>query len=311
MPHVDLRLETAVHPTVVVLERSLGRRTNAFGLPGGRIDVKLELDASPRYRLDLALSHVAEIQLTPGPWSLPRVALPNWSACRPASVALCESSAPAPAGAPALDPAHRRAEGNPIVDLGIVGQALGLFVVTNIDDIVVLALFFAQGAGHHGSSRRILLGQYLGFAVILGVAVAAAFGSTFLPEEVLPYLGVLPLALGVKAAVDVLRHRNADEERAAMRGGPTILAVAAVTLANGGDNLGVYVPVFATAGIGGMTVYLIVFLVLVAVWVAAGRSFATRPAIAKALARWGHILLPIVLIGIGLLILIEGGAFGL
>ncbi|WP_435603400.1 cadmium resistance transporter [Streptomyces sp. bgisy130] len=75
--------------------------------------------------------------------------------------------------------------------------------------------------------------------------------------------------------------------------------------------MGVYVPVFATAGIGGMTVYAVVFLVLVAVWCFAGRFFATRPVIAKALARWGHILLPLVLIAIGLLIFIEGGAFGL
>jgi cadmium resistance protein CadD (predicted permease) len=55
----------------------------------------------------------------------------------------------------------------------------------------------------------------------------------------------------------------------------------------------------------------VVFLVLVAVWCFAGRFFATRPVIAKVLARWGHILLPLVLIAIGLLILIEGGAFGL
>ncbi len=48
-----------------------------------------------------------------------------------------------------------------------------------------------------------------------------------------------------------------------------------------------------------------------AVWIAAGRYFATRPVIARALSRWGHILLPVVLIGIGLLILVEGGAFGL
>jgi cadmium resistance protein CadD (predicted permease) len=82
--------------------------------------------------------------------------------------------------------------------------------------------------------------------------------------------------------------------------------VAGVTFANGGDNIGVYVPVFATAGTGGISVYVIVFLVLVAVWVAAGRYFATRPVIAKALSRWGHILLPIVLIGIGVLILFEG-----
>jgi cadmium resistance protein CadD (predicted permease) len=47
------------------------------------------------------------------------------------------------------------------------------------------------------------------------------------------------------------------------------------------------------------------------VWCAAGLLFATRPVIAQGLSRWGHILMPVVLIGIGLTILIEGGAFGL
>ncbi|MFF3878658.1 hypothetical protein [Streptomyces sp. NPDC001978] len=46
-----------------------------------------------------------------------------------------------------------------------------------------------------------------------------------------------------------------------------------------------------------------VFLILVAVWCFAGRFFATRPVIAEALSRWGHILLPLVLIAIGLFIL--------
>ncbi|MFG2991774.1 cadmium resistance transporter [Streptomyces sp. NPDC048257] len=201
------------------------------------------------------------------------------------------------------------------MNLGIIGQAAGLFAVTNIDDILILALFFSQGAGHPGSTRRIVLGQYLGFTAILAVAVAAAFGATFLPESATPYLGLLPLALGLKAAWQTwkdLREGGADEEHALPKeGGPSPLEVAAVTFANGGDNIGVYVPVFATAGIGGMSVYAAVFLVLVAVWCFAGRYFATRPVIAKALARWGHILLPVVLIAIGLLILIEGGAFGL
>ncbi|KOU70357.1 cadmium transporter [Streptomyces sp. XY66] len=198
--------------------------------------------------------------------------------------------------------------------MGIIGQAAGLFAVTNIDDILVLALFFAQGAGRTGSTRRIVLGQYLGFAAILAVAVAAAFGATFLPESAIPYLGLLPLALGLKAAWQAWKGRRdgseAEEEQAA-EGGPGPLEVAAVTFANGGDNIGVYVPVFATAGVGGMSVYAAVFLVLVAVWCFAGKFLATRPVIAKALARWGHILLPLVLITIGLLILIEGGAFGL
>ncbi|MFB7979676.1 cadmium resistance transporter [Streptomyces vinaceus] len=198
------------------------------------------------------------------------------------------------------------------MNLGIVGQAVGLFAVTNIDDILILSLFFAQGAGHPGSARRIVIGQYLGFAAILAVAVAAAFGATFLPESAIPYLGLLPLALGLKAAWQVWKHRDEnDDEQETTEGGPKALEVSAVTFANGGDNIGVYVPVFASAGAGGMSVYAIVFLILVAVWCLAGRFFATRPVIAKALSRWGHILLPLVLIAIGLLILVEGGAFGM
>ena len=50
-------------------------------------------------------------------------------------------------------------------------QAIGLFAATNIDDIIVLSLFFARGAGQHGTTARILAGQYLGFAGILGAAV--------------------------------------------------------------------------------------------------------------------------------------------
>ncbi|MFI5895361.1 cadmium resistance transporter [Actinoplanes sp. NPDC051513] len=198
------------------------------------------------------------------------------------------------------------------MSLGIAGQAVVLFAVTNVDDIVVLALFFAQGAGHRSTTRNIAAGQYLGFAAILAVAVAAAFGATFLPDEIIPYLGLLPLALGIKSAVQAWRRRAdlGDDAKTADKA-PGILEVASVTFANGGDNIGVYVPVFATAGAAGMSVYVVVFLALVAVWVAAGRFFATRPVIAKALSRWGHILLPIVLIGLGLLILVEGGAFGL
>ncbi|MGN9837590.1 cadmium resistance transporter [Nonomuraea sp. H19] len=197
------------------------------------------------------------------------------------------------------------------VNPGIVGQAVGLFAITNVDDLVILALFFAQGAGHRNAALRVFLGQYLGFAAILAVSVAAALGATLLPESLIPYLGLLPLVLGLKAAWEAWRDHGDPEEARTGPGGPKALEVAAVTLANGGDNLGVYVPVFATSGLGGMSVYAVVFLVLVAVWCLAGRFFATRPLVAKALSRWGHILLPLVLIGIGLLILIEGGAFGL
>ena len=41
------------------------------------------------------------------------------------------------------------------MNAGIVAEAAGLFAVTNVDDIVVLSLFFGRSAGQHGAATRI------------------------------------------------------------------------------------------------------------------------------------------------------------
>jgi cadmium resistance protein CadD (predicted permease) len=204
------------------------------------------------------------------------------------------------------------------VVLGLVARAAGMFAVTNIDDILVLALFFGRCAGHRGAAVRVVIGQYLGFAAILVASLAGALGAGLLPRPAIAYLGLLPLLLGIRAAWGVWRDRHGTGPDAGTGTGTgtgtadaSVLTVAAVTFANGGDNIGVYVPVFATAGPAGLVGYSAVFLVLVGVWCGVGRFLATRPPVARTLARFGHLLLPAVLIGIGLLILFEGHAFGL
>ncbi|GAA2982781.1 cadmium resistance transporter [Actinokineospora diospyrosa] len=180
--------------------------------------------------------------------------------------------------------------------MGVVGQALVMFAVTNVDDIVLLALFFGQAKGR---PLGVVVGQYLGFAGILVASVVAALGAGLLPDGAIPLLGLVPLTLGLKAAWQL--RKGQDEP--SVHTGPGVLAVAGVTLANGGDNIGVYAPVFAAGGGGDMVVYSVVFLALVGVWCLLGWFAATRPGISGALSRWGHVVLPVVLIGIGVLIL--------
>ncbi|GEO97502.1 cadmium resistance transporter family protein [Kocuria rosea] len=197
--------------------------------------------------------------------------------------------------------------------LSSILQAIGLFIATNIDDIIVLSLFFARGAGQRGTTTRIILGQYLGFAGILGAAVLVSLGAgAFLPPEVIPYFGLVPLALGLWAAWQAWRGDDDDDDEAKIEGkNVAVWTVAGVTFANGGDNIGVYVPVFLSVGPAAVVAYCIVFLLLVAVLVGLAKFVATRRPIAEVLERWEHVLFPIVLIGLGIVILVSGGAFGL
>lgn len=90
-------------------------------------------------------------------------------------------------------------------------QAIGLFIATNIDDIIVLSLFFARGAGQRGTTARILVGQYLGFIGILGAAVLVSLGAgAFLPPQAIPYFGLIPLGLGLWAAWQAWRGDDAE-----------------------------------------------------------------------------------------------------
>jgi cadmium resistance protein CadD (predicted permease) len=200
------------------------------------------------------------------------------------------------------------------VILSSIAQAVGLFIATNIDDIIILSLFFGRGQGQPGTTRRILLGQYLGFLGVLGAAVLAALGAqALLPDQVLPYFGLIPLGLGLWATWQAWRNRDDDDDDAAQLEGKrvSVWTVAAVTFANGGDNIGVYVPVFVSVSWSTILAYCIVFLLLVAVLVFVARWITSRKPIAEALERWEHILFPAVLIGLGVVILISGGAFGL
>jgi cadmium resistance protein CadD (predicted permease) len=199
----------------------------------------------------------------------------------------------------------------------LIGAATALFAATNIDDIVVLAVFFGQATSRE-RALQVVIGWYAGYVVVLvGVVAAGALGARLLPANVIALLGLLPLALGLRAAWTAWRERSirigvppSDDVAGWAASGPGVKTTAAVSLASGGDNIGVYVPVFAVSRPQVQLIYVAVFLVLIAVWCAAGRLVASHPVVVRAMSRWGHIVLPAVLIGLGLTILIEGHASG-
>ena len=76
--------------------------------------------------------------------------------------------------------------------------------------------------------------------------------------------------------------------------------VALVTFANGGDNIGVYVPLFASISILPMILTIIIFMVMIGLWCIIGYFMVSNKIIGYKLQKYGHIILPFVLIFIGL-----------
>lgn len=72
-------------------------------------------------------------------------------------------------------------------------------------------------------------------------------------------------------------------------------------MANGADNIGIYVPIFSRYTSLVMT--LLVFAVILALWCYLGEKILNFPFIKKTLERYKHILVPVVFIALGCYIL--------
>ncbi|HWR07083.1 cadmium resistance transporter [Sporomusa sp.] len=86
---------------------------------------------------------------------------------------------------------------------------------------------------------------------------------------------------------------------------PAIVNVSLVTIANGADNIGIYIPLFTRLNTFELIITLIVFLLLIAVWCFIGEKLTNFPGIKHILEKYKNILVPIVFIGIGVFILVE------
>ena len=176
---------------------------------------------------------------------------------------------------------------------------LSSFAVTNVDNAITAA---AQQAAVPAKRRSLRRGQLVGnLILILGCwAVAAALGE--LPTWSFAVLAVIPAWFCV-AAIRVLRH-PAEERRVNVARATT---AALVTIAAGGDNLAVYLPLLRRdLGTGALTLVLTWCACAVAlVWLAT--LVASHPKVEAAAERVGHYVLPIIYAALVVLILAASG----
>jgi cadmium resistance protein CadD (predicted permease) len=90
---------------------------------------------------------------------------------------------------------------------------------------------------------------------------------------------------------------------------PAVLNVFLVTIANGADNIGVYIPLFTRLKTFELVVTILIFMVLTALWCLIGEKSTNFPSLKHAIQKYKSIIVPIVFIMIGIYILIKSGLF--
>lgn len=199
-----------------------------------------------------------------------------------------------------------------------ISTGITAFSATNIDNLILLMLFFAQLSATF-RRRHIFIGLYLGFIAMIVASIPGFFGGLILPERWIALLGFVPIALGLSRLLKPESDSSQIEEEIEQSDNSSTASffsnqtytVAAVMFANGSDNIGVYIPLFANNDLKNLSIILAVFFLLLGLGYYVADQLTRQPSVAEILIHYGNAIVPFVLIGLGVYILWENVTFTL
>ena len=187
-------------------------------------------------------------------------------------------------------------------------SAIGVYISTSIDYLIIL---FAQ-LSQNKQKWHIYAGQYLGTGLLVGASLVAAYIVNFVPEEwMVGLLGLIPIYLGIRFAI-VGEGEDEEEEEIIERleqskANQLFWTVTLLTIASGGDNLGIYIPYFASLDWSQTLVALLVFVIGIIILCEISRVLSSIPLIFETIEKYERIIVPLVFILLGLYIMYENG----
>jgi cadmium resistance protein CadD (predicted permease) len=199
--------------------------------------------------------------------------------------------------------------------------AVTAFVATNVDDLLLLVLFFSR-KNRDFRLRHIVAGQYIGFLILLAISLMGFAGGLAVPRSWRGLAGLGTMGFGVYKLIVGCRDKTSSvaTEMEHLPPPPSVFrglfnrktyVVAAATVSYGSDNVATYVPLFANANAKELAVIIGIFLCLLAVWCFIAYKLTHHPAATQVLERCGHVLVPLILIGLGLYIILVNGTLSL
>jgi cadmium resistance protein CadD (predicted permease) len=209
--------------------------------------------------------------------------------------------------------------------------AMAAGLATTFDDNIYLTGFFSE-SNRSFRPQHVVVGELLGFSLLVAISLLSFVIGQYLPTSWLGWMGLLPILIGVRNLAQHLQRGYGDEadRKASQRlygslqgFAPRRLsllqvlrdrqtyAVSLVTIANGSNNLSIYIPLFASLRPGQVSMVVPVLYGFVFLWLTLSYRLTRAPGLALVLNRYAPIFFPFVLIWLGLRILSQAGSLPL
>lgn len=172
------------------------------------------------------------------------------------------------------------------------------FVSSNIDDIMLLTLLYAQSKNRY-ECKNILIGQYVGIFTLVSISLIIStilVKSTDIPIN---WLGIVPIALAIK---EMMQKETATDHTTIKI---TFLQVAMLTIASGTDNIGVYVPIISQQSSKETFIFCIIFALMIPLWSLLGYLIGHIPVVQKTIRKHEHLIIILIYLLLGIWILVN------
>lgn len=206
---------------------------------------------------------------------------------------------------------------------------LATAVATTFDDNIYLTAFFSE-VNRTFRPKHVVVGEILGFTVLVAISLVGFVVGLVVDSSWIGLLGILPILIGLRNLIHLNRNQSDNDKSVNLKRksksqgfksqkrslrdvirDPQTYRVSAVTISNGGNNLGIYIPLFASSALPNLAVIILVCYFILCTWIFMSYHLTHQPGIAFILSRYASKIFPFVLMWLGLRIILDSESYRL